>query len=306
MCRYLDLVTSPVVVIENLGKRYGPLVALAGLDLSVRPGEVLGLLGPNGAGKTTTLRLLMGFIRPTTGRASLFGMDAWSDSATIHRNVGYLAGTAKLYPRWTGRELMSYLARLQEMPVEPPVQELAKRFELDLDRPIGTLSKGNQQKVALLQAFMGRPQLLILDEPTSGLDPLLQQEFAGLVREVADEGAAVILSSHVLSEVQQVADWVAILRGGKLIVSDRLEDLRAQAAHEVTVRFAEPPAADAFVGVPGVDDAVVEGSTLHCTVHGAIDPLIKALAQHKVLSLSSKEADLEEVFLTMYGRETVR
>ena len=294
--------TDPAVVrTESLTKRYGRLLALDRLTLQVRAGEVLGFLGPNGAGKTTTLRLLMGFLRPTAGSARVHGFDAWRDRAAVHARTGYLPGDVRLWPRLTAREAAGHLARLRGLDHDPGITDLAKRLDVDLDRPVRELSKGNRQKAGLLLALLGDPDLVLLDEPTSGLDPLIQQEFHHLLRERVEAGAAVLLSSHVLSEVEHVADRVAIIRSGRLLMAESLATLRAKARHTVEVRFAAPPPPDAFAAVPGVTDVRLDGPVLRCTMQGVVDPLVKTLGRYTVTDLNSREADLEETFLALYG-----
>jgi ABC-2 type transport system ATP-binding protein len=294
--------TDPAVVrTESLTKRYGRLLALDRLTLEVRAGEVLGFLGPNGAGKTTTLRLLMGFLRPTAGSARVHGLDAWRDRVAVHARTGYLPGDVRLWPRLTAREAAGHLARLRGLDHDPGITDLAKRLDVDLDRPVRELSRGNRQKAGLLLALLGEPDLLLLDEPTSGLDPLIQQEFHHLLRERVEAGAAVLLSSHVLSEVEHVADRVAIIRAGRLLLAESLARLREKARHTVEVRFASAPPPDAFAGVPGIGDVRLEGPVLRCTMQGLVDPLVKALGRFTVTDLNSREADLEETFLALYG-----
>jgi beta-exotoxin I transport system ATP-binding protein len=295
-----------VVRIEGLTKRYGRTLALDGLNLDVRAGEVLGFLGPNGAGKTTTLRLLMGYLRPTAGRAFVHGLDSWRDSVAVHARTGYLPGDVRLWPRLTARQASEHLARLRGLNHDASTVDLAKRLDVELDRPIATLSKGNRQKVAVLLAMLGRPELFLLDEPTSGLDPLGQQEFHRILRERVDAGAAVMLSSHVLSEVERVADRVAIIRAGRLLVLESLVELREKATHTVEVRFAEAPPADAFDRVPGIREVNLDGALLRCTMQGVVDPLVKAIARYEVVDLNSHEADLEDTFLALYGEEATR
>lgn len=297
---------APVVRCVGLTKHYGRHPALVDLDLAVRPGEVFGYLGPNGAGKTTTLRVVMGFLRPTRGRVEVVGLDSWRDSTQIHRRVGYLPGEPALYDRLTGRELLTFFGHLRGAPDLSYARNLAERFDLDLDRPIRALSKGNRQKVALVQAFMSRPELLVLDEPTSGLDPLMQQEFHALLKESAAAGQTVLLSSHILSEVQRVADRVGIIRAGHLGAVETLEALRAKAAHHVGIRFARPVPAEAFRAIGGLRDLTVHGDTLRCTApQTALDAIVKAAARFEVLDFNSVEADLEETFLAYYDERAV-
>ena len=297
---------SVVARAQALTKRYGRTLALDRLDLEIRSGEVLGFLGPNGAGKTTTLRLLMGYLRPTAGSAQVHGLDAWRDRAAVHARTGYLPGDLSLWPRLTGRMVTGHLARLRGIGHDSGTTDLAKRLDVDLDRPVGELSKGNRQKIGLLAALLGDPDLLLLDEPTSGLDPLVQQEFHHLLRERTNAGAAVMLSSHVLSEVERVADRVAIIRSGRLLMLESLTELRQKARHTVEVRFASPPPPDAFARVPGIRDVQLERDVLRCIMQGAVDPLIKALSRYPVTDLNSREADLEETFLSLYGQEPQR
>jgi ABC-2 type transport system ATP-binding protein len=298
--------TAPAVAVrtESLTKRYrGRALALDRLTLEVRAGEVLGFLGPNGAGKTTTLRLLMGYLRPTAGSARVHGLDAWRDRVAVHARTGYLPGEVRLWPQLTARMAAGHLARLRGLDHDRSFVDVAKRLDVDLDRPIRELSRGNRQKVGVLLALLGDPDLLLLDEPTSGLDPLIQQEFQHMLRERAEAGTAVMLSSHVLSEVEHIADRVAIIRSGRLLMAESLATLREKARHTVEVRFAYPPPPDAFVGVPGIRDVRLEGPVLRCTMQGAVDPLVKTLGQYTVVDLNSREADLEETFLAMYGEK---
>lgn len=267
------------------------------LDLEVRPGEVFGFLGPNGAGKTTTLRLLLDLIRPTRGRAEVLGRDPRRDGVQVRRRVGYLPGDLALYENLTGGELLHYLAHLRGMPDRVYAGELAERLDLDLTRHIHDLSRGNKQKVGVVQALMHRPELVILDEPTSGLDPLVQQEFHLLVREAAGEGRTVLLSSHVMSEVERMADRVAILRSGRLAVVEEVAALKARALRRLELDFAGPVPRSAFAGVPGLRDLDVSGSTVRCGLTGAVGPLMRVATRFELLNVTSHEPDLEEIFL---------
>jgi ABC-2 type transport system ATP-binding protein len=284
----------------DLTKTYRQVAALAALDLEVERGEVFGYIGPNGAGKSTTIRLLLDLLRPTRGRAEVLGMDVRRRGVEVRRRLGYLAGELALYEESTGRELLTFLAKLRGGVERSYVAALADRFGLPLDRPIRELSKGNKQKVGLIQAFMHRPEVLILDEPTSGLDPLLQRTFHELVAEVSGEGATVLLSSHVLSELEHVADRVAMIRAGRLLAVERIEDLKRSAPRKVAVTFAAPVATGAFDGLPGVTDVDVRGALARFTVHGGMDAVVKAVARHEVVSLTAQEPELEELFLDRY------
>ncbi|MEV1290075.1 ABC transporter ATP-binding protein [Micromonospora sp. NPDC049679] len=285
---------------DKLVKTYGRNRGLTGLDLAVDTGEVYGFLGPNGAGKSTTIRLLLDLIRPTGGRATVLGADPRRHGIALRRRIGYLAGDFVVDGRQTGRELLGYLGNLRGGVPARRVGELAERLDLDLDRKIKSLSKGNRQKIGVVQAFMHSPELLILDEPTSGLDPFLQQEFVALVREAKAAGQTVFMSSHVMSEVQQTADRVGIIREGRLITVERVEELRERAVRKVEIHFEGPVPLAEFSALPGITDATVDGSTLRCRLDGRADALVKAAARHTVVSLLSEEPDLEELFFSYY------
>jgi len=276
---------------------------VVGLDFEVAAGEVFGFLGPNGAGKTTTIRLMLDLIRPTSGRIEMFGLDTRDASVAIRRRIGYVPGDLRLYDRLSGRELLRYLAQLRRLGDLTHAEELAARLDLELDRPIHALSKGNRQKVGLVQAFMHRPDLLVLDEPTAGLDPLVQQVFYDLVRETAADGRALFLSSHVLSEVQHVANRVALIREGRLVLVEEVETLRERAATRVEATFAAAPPPGAFAAVEGVTELERCGATIVFSLRGPADGLVKALARYRVLGLDSHEPDLEDIFLGLYRGE---
>lgn len=288
---------------EKLVKTYGRNRGLTGLDLRVERGEVYGFLGPNGAGKSTTIRLLLDLIRPTSGRVGVLGADPRRDGVALRRRIGYLAGDFVVDGRQTARELLTYLGNLRGGVPRARIEELADRLDLDLGRRIRGLSRGNRQKVGVVQAFMHDPELLILDEPTSGLDPFLQQEFLSLVREARAGGRTVFMSSHVMSEVQQTADRVGIIREGRLVTVARVEELREQAVRKVEISFADPVTEAEFADLPGVSEVSVTGSTLRCRLDGRADALVKAAAGHTVVGLLSEEPDLEEIFFGYYSRE---
>lgn len=292
--------TEPVILTEGLVKRYGRNRGLSGLDLEVRRGEVYGFLGPNGAGKTTTIRLLLDLIRPTEGHASVLGGDPRSDGVALRRRVGYLAGDFVVDGRQTGWELLTYLGNLRGGVPRARIEELAGRLDLDPSRKIKTLSRGNRQKLGVVQAFMHAPELLVLDEPTSGLDPFLQQEFVEMVRQARRAGQTTFMSSHVMSEVQQTADRVGIIREGRLVTVERVETLRERAVRKVEIHFDAPVPAQEFAVLPGVGDLRVDGTVLRCRLAGRADPLVKVAARHTVVDLLSEEPDLEELFFDYY------
>jgi len=290
------------IATRALTTSYGRSRGVVDLDLEVAQGEVFGFLGPNGAGKTTTIRTLLDLLRPTSGSAEVLGLDSRRDSLEIRRRVGYLPGDLALYERLTGREHVEWLGSLRGGLDRAALDGLCDRFAVDLDRPIKQLSKGNRQKIGLVQAFVHDAELLVLDEPTSGLDPLMQEEFHALVRETVAAGRTVFLSSHSLDEVQHVADRVGIIRDGRLVAVERVEELRERASRRVDVRFAPttPPEPEAFAGLPGVSDLSVRGDLVSFSVTGSIRPVLRAAADHDVVDLLSRPADLEEIFLTYY------
>ncbi len=291
---------APVIQAEGLTKHYGRTVGVSGLTFAVGTGEVFGYLGPNGAGKTTTIRLLLDLIRPTAGSIALFGVDARRHSVDVHRRIGYVPGDLALYDRLTGRELLRYFASLRGLDGIVEGETVARRLDLDLDVRIRSLSKGNRQKVGLVQAFLSRPDLLVLDEPTSSLDPLVQQEVYGLIDEATDEGRTVFLSSHVLSEVQRIAHRVGVIRDGELVLVEGVAELRARAFTRVEARFAVEPPAGAFDGIAGVRELSRLDTTIRFALEGPPDPLVKALATFTTTGLDVEEADLEDIFLDLY------
>jgi ABC-2 type transport system ATP-binding protein len=288
------------IATAGLTKDYGSGHGLFGLDLEVARGEVFGFLGPNGAGKSTTMRLLLDLIKPTSGSARILGLDTAEESLEIRRRVGFLPGDFALYPKLTGRAVLDYLARLRGGVDSRVRDSLAERFDADLDRPLRQLSTGNRQKLGLIQAFMHEPELLILDEPIAGLDPLVQQSFHSLLREVAAQGRTVFLSSHTLSEVERVTQRLAILRRGRLVVVDSLENLRNVAVHRLEIEFAEPIDVRTFRALPSVRDVDVSGKTVTISFEGSADAVVKAAAAHEVRAIRPREDDLENIFLRYY------
>jgi ABC-2 type transport system ATP-binding protein len=295
-------VATPAIETRDLEKTYPTGVrALADLELSVEQGEVFGYLGPNGAGKSTTIRLLLDLIRPTAGQAFVLGLDPRHDGVEARRRIGYLPGDLRLADRMTAREQLDSLARLRGRVDVALRDQLCERFGVVLDRPIRQLSKGNRQKVGLVQAFTHRPELVVLDEPSSGLDPLLQAELRSLLRETAADGRTVFLSSHSLDEVQHVADRVGIIRSGRLADVDTVERLRERALRHVAVVFAEPVDASRFAALDGVRVDNADGTIVRLSApEAAMDAVVKEAAAHRVVDLVSQPADLEEIFLELY------
>jgi beta-exotoxin I transport system ATP-binding protein len=294
---------DPVIVASRLSKDFGSGRGLFELDLEVARGEVFGFLGPNGAGKSTTIRLLLDLIRPTSGSARVLGLDPRSESLELRRRVGFLPGDLALYPKLSGRAVLDYLAELRGGVDRRVRDSLVERFDADLDRPVRHLSTGNRQKLGLIQAFMHEPELLILDEPIAGLDPLVQQSFHALLGEVAAQGRTVFLSSHTLSEVERVTDRLAILRHGRLVVVDSLENLRKVAVQRLEIEFGEPVDPATFRALPGVKDVQASGWTLTVGFEGSADAVVTAAAAHEVRAIRPREDDLEDIFLRYY-RET--
>ena len=288
-----------VIETKGLTKHYGSTEALVDLDLEVQQGEIFGYLGPNGSGKTTTIRLLLGLIHPTRGGAEVLGMDPWRDAVGLHRRLSYLSGDLALWPSLTGAQTLEYLGSMHGTVDAAYRDELIERFSLDPSVKVRAYSRGNRQKVGIVAALMGRPELLVMDEPTAGLDPLMEHVFRGRVHEARERGQTVFLSSHILSEVEATCDRVGILRGGRLVEVDSIADMRRLAAVEVEATFdGDPPSLN---GVAGVQDVHVRGHTLRCKVSGPIGPLVDALAGHGLLGLTSREPSLEELFMAHYG-----
>ena len=292
-----------VVAVERLVKHYGATQAVRDISFTVRRNEILGFLGPNGAGKTTTIRCLLDLLRPTAGRVAVFGLDARRDGVAIRSRLAYLPGELRLPERQTAAELLASMGRLRGGFDPVRRDELAARLELDLARPMRNLSSGNRRKVALLLAFLWPVELLVLDEPTNGLDPLMQREFLRLVREAQARGATVLLSSHVLSEVQRAADRVVVLRAGEVVADGTVDELRRRVSQQVEVWFAGPAPAAALEGLPGLADPEIEGRRFTATLVGPIGPLLRVLADHEVDSILVEEPDLEEAVLGLYEED---
>jgi ABC-2 type transport system ATP-binding protein len=295
---------SNAILCEALTKDYGPKRALDRLDLEVRAGEIFGYLGSNGAGKTTTIRCLLDLIRPTEGRATVLGLDSRNDSVEVRRRTGYLPGDLRLYPYLTARQLLDYLGRLRGGLPAQRGEELAQRMECDLDQRCGAMSHGQRQKVGVIQALMHDPEVLILDEPTATLDPLMQRTVHDLIRESRDRGATVFVSSHDLPEVALLCDRAGILRQGKLVAMQDVNELAQQGRHVLSIQFLEPVEPNVFERLPGVSQVVSTDHALTITVSGDLDAVVKTAARFRVHNLRSADVDLDEVFRDYYRAES--
>ena len=294
---------TAAILTRALTTYYGKTPGIIDIDLEVHAGEVFGFLGPNGAGKTTTIRTLMDLLRPSSGSATILGLDSSRDSVAVKRRTGYLPGDLAMWKQMTGRQLLLYLGNLRGLDVEAAVAKYAERLDIDLDRRVGAYSSGNRQKIGIIQAFMHHPELLILDEPSAGLDPLMQQEFYRMVDEVKAQGRTIFLSSHILPEVERVADRVGIVRRGRLVAVETVEDLKAKARRRIDFFFAEPVDVSEFDSIDGVESAesIDAGRGVSVTFSGAIDRVMKTAARHEIINVTSHEGDLESAFLAFYA-----
>ncbi|WP_297083716.1 ABC transporter ATP-binding protein [uncultured Demequina sp.] len=296
---------TPVIEVDHLTKKFGSFTAVDDVSFDIHAGEIFGFLGPNGAGKSTTIRSLLDLIRPTSGACRMFGLDSRRDAVEIHRRIGFLPSDLALYPNLTGRQTVQYLGGIRGGVDWGRVDALAERLDADLTRKVGEYSSGNRQKLGIIQAFMHAPEAVVLDEPITGLDPLVQLEFHTMLREMADAGGTVFLSSHTISEVERVADRVGFIRRGHLIAVERMSELQDKALRRITLEFgAEVPVA-AFQGIEGVHEASAEGTTVTAQYEGSMAPLLTVATQHDVLSVSSASVDLDEIFLEFYRDEVV-
>jgi ABC-2 type transport system ATP-binding protein len=292
---------APAIEFVGLTKRYGDHLALRNVDLSVARGQLFGFLGPNGAGKTTSIRTLLDLIRPSAGAARALGLDSRADSVALRQRVGYLSADAVFYQDMTAGELFRYVERLRGRALDAAyLERMIGDLELDVGRQIGELSRGNRQKVGVIQALMARPELVIMDEPTASLDPLMQDAVAELLREVVADGRTVFFSSHVLAEVERLCSHAAVLREGEIVRVVDLAEERRIAPRQVRVRFEGPVGAGDFEWLPGIRVVAVDGTEARFETEGAVDPLVKALAAHTVVELESAEPTLEDLFRSYY------
>ena len=287
-----------VIVTENLTKRYGKVTGIESLDLRVHEGEIFGFLGPNGAGKTTTMRLLMGLLVPTAGRASVLDLDCWKDSVEVKRVVGYLPGEPALYKKLTGERLIRFVAGFGAD--EKTGFDFAQRLELDFTRQVKEYSRGMKQKLALVLALMRRAPLIIVDEPTNGLDPLTQHVLYDILQEQREAGVTILFSSHNLPEVERISDRVGIIKEGRMATVQRIEELRSVKLRNVDVTFAgQPP--EGLERLPGVSSFERAGDRVRLKFRGDVNPLLKAISAVDVLDVAITHATLEDVFLEFYS-----
>jgi ABC-2 type transport system ATP-binding protein len=293
--------TEEVICIENLTKFYGKIRGIEDFTLTVNKGEIFGFLGPNGAGKTTTIRLCLGLISKTSGTITIFGMDSHKDSVHIRKRTGYVPGDFGLIPNIRVKNYLKYLLSLSKYRSADKMKDLAARFDLDVDRKTSELSRGNKQKVGVVQAFMADQDLVILDEPTTGLDPLMQQEFYTLLREEKENGKTIFMSSHILAEVETVCDRVAIIKEGRLKIVEEIESLQKKTGKVLEVEFRAPVDTAEF-RLPGVSEIKADSNRLTLTIHENLDTVIKAVAAHKILNMNLKTYSLEQLFLRYYNK----
>jgi ABC-2 type transport system ATP-binding protein len=297
------ILSDHIIETQDLTVYYGKHRGIVDVSLSVQRGEVFGFLGPNGAGKTTTQRVLVDVIRPTNGHATIFGRDCQKEGVAIRKRIGYLPGELSLYPNMRGRDFLHMLASLQEKKVERTYrQQLYDRLDLDPSRKMKEYSHGNKQKIGIVAAFMGQPDLLILDEPTTGLDPLVQQTVMELVTEAKDDGRTVFFSSHILPEVQAVCDRVGIIREGQLIKTERVETLTKQQFKRLHLTLRQSPPVDAFA-MDGVKETGREGQIVMLEIRQGLDRVMEIAVPYGIEDLDTLPVTLEEIFLAFYNRQ---
>ncbi len=291
---------TPVMKIRGLTKKYGDVIGIKDLDLDIYKGEIMGFLGPNGAGKTTTIRACLGLLNKTAGDVKIFGLDSHKDSLEIYRRTGYLPGDFGMYEDLKVKTILKFLLSQSGVVDETKMKRLAKRLELDMGKKYGNLSKGNKQKVGIVQAFMADQDLIIMDEPTTGLDPLMQQKFYKLLREERDKGKTIFMSSHILAEVEEVCDRVAIIRNGELQVIEKIDSLKEKMGKKLQIEFDNHVDTSIF-NMEGVEDFEIDGKWATMIVTKNLDEVIKKISQQKIINMSLETFSLEQLFLTYYS-----
>ena len=295
---------AAAVEVLGLTKRYGRRTAIDSVTFDISPGEVFGFLGPNGAGKTTTIRTLLGLTRPTSGVARILGQPAGPHSRQVRADVGYVPGSPALYPRLSAWDNLKFLARMRGVECDYEIFELADRLQLELHRHVHDLSHGNRQKVAIIQALMHRPKVLLLDEPTIGLDPVVTREFEILLRELTADGCAVLLSSHILSEVEHWSDRVGVINQGRLLAVETIASLKARSVRTYDLYFDRPTPAAAIESVPGVTQVQAVDSHISCTVSGPQTQLLREAVDLGVIDLRTTEPSLEDIFIDLVASDS--
>lgn len=291
------------ILVNKLTKYYGSFKAVSNVSFKVNEGEVFGLIGPNGAGKSTTMRSMLNFIFPTSGNITINGLDSKVDYLKIRSLIGYLPGEFTTYENMTGSEFLKHMLYLRKVPEkEKYAIELSKKFDLDLNKKAKNLSKGNKQKVGIIQAFCHEPEILILDEPTSGLDPLKQQVFDELILEFKEKGKTIFISSHVLPEVEMLCDRIAIIKDGKIVTENTMSKLKSMAMNRFEVIFKNEIKERSFGKSVGVKNIIQSGEKYIFDVEGDVNKFIKKIAENKVMSFKTIEPDLEEIFLSFYKK----
>lgn len=290
---------EPSISLHNLTKSYGKSRGIENISFDVMPGEVFGFLGPNGAGKTTAIRTLVGLINATSGSARILGQNALASSVQLRKKIGYLPGVLSIYKGYTAWQYLQFISKMRNLNCDLKINEYAKRLNLDLHKRISELSKGNRQKVGVIQAFMHQPEVLFLDEPTSGLDPIVQREFESILDEAKARGAAVMLSSHVLSEVEHLADRVAIIDAGKLVIVEKISVLKEKAPRSIDLYFNNAIDQSVFIQVKGIKDLQVKGTKVSCTVIGSESHLLAIALSNGLESVRTHEPTLDDIFLSL-------
>ncbi|MFW6040800.1 MAG: ABC transporter ATP-binding protein [Thermoplasmatota archaeon] len=291
---------KPIIKIRNLTKMYGDVVGIKNLDLDVYKGEIMGFLGPNGAGKTTTIRTCLGLLKKTSGTIKIFGLDSHEDSIEVRKRTGYLPGDFGMYPDLKVKTILKYLLTQSDISDDSKMKELSEKLELNLDRKYGNLSKGNKQKVGLVQAFMADQDLIILDEPTASLDPLMQHTFYEFLREEKEKGKTIFMSSHILAEVEEVCDRVAIIRNGKLQVVEDIESLKDKMGKKLVIEFGNGVDPEIF-NIEGIEDVQIDGRKASMIVTSNLDEVIKEISKHRLKNMSLETFSLDQLFLTYYS-----
>ncbi len=291
---------TPVMKIRDLTKKYGDVIGIKDLDLDIYKGEIMGFLGPNGAGKTTTIRACLGLLNKTAGDVKIFGLDSHEDSLEIYKRTGYLPGDFGMYNELKVKTILKFLLSQSGVADETKMKRLAKRLELDMEKKYGNLSKGNKQKVGIVQAFMADQDLIIMDEPTTGLDPLMQQKFYRLLREERDDGKTIFMSSHILAEVEEVCDRVAIIRNGELQVIEKIDSLKEKMGKKLKIEFDDHVDTSIF-NMEGVEDFEMDGKWATMIVTSNLDEVIKKISEQNIINMSLETFSLDQLFLTYYS-----